>query len=311
MLAAARPGSGLGRRLRGRSGCHRERLGGHAAGHAGGDRGHPAGASGLAASGTTSPRRCLGCANCTHGLPDLLLRHRRGHRPISTATTAERWRTWDSCFTARLQLHPRRQHPHAPAAARYRQWITHKLGFWHDQFGRQRLRRLRPLHHLVPGRHRHHRGGAAVRPRPRGGALSHDHGRAAWTRSCASTRSSPASTERYRTLIAGCAANRRRSRQRLRLSGGRAGRPLLPDPHGQGGARGVRPRARRRSSSRRLRERRPARLVVAGPALTAAASTRARSSSPGVISLRRRLPARQDGGGPRPRLRALQAVCRR
>ncbi len=37
--------------------------------------------------------------------------------------------------------------------------MTHKLATWIDQFGTLGLRRLRPLHHLVPGRDRHHRGG--------------------------------------------------------------------------------------------------------------------------------------------------------
>ena len=44
--------------------------------------------------------------------------------------------------------------------ARYRQWLTHKLATWEDQFGSHRLRRLRPLHRLVPRRHRHPGGGA-------------------------------------------------------------------------------------------------------------------------------------------------------
>ena len=44
--------------------------------------------------------------------------------------------------------------------SRYRQWMTHKLATWHRPVRHLGLRRLRPLHHLVPGRHRHHRGGA-------------------------------------------------------------------------------------------------------------------------------------------------------
>ena len=42
------------------------------------------------------------------------------------------------------------------SAARYRQWMTHKLASWIDQFGELGVRRLWPLHHLVPGRHRYH-----------------------------------------------------------------------------------------------------------------------------------------------------------
>ncbi|MEJ2434496.1 MAG: 4Fe-4S dicluster domain-containing protein, partial [Pseudolabrys sp.] len=44
-------------------------------------------------------------------------------------------REWDSCFSA--------QHSYihgivirTDTRARYRQWLTHKLGGWHDQFGR-------------------------------------------------------------------------------------------------------------------------------------------------------------------------------
>jgi len=47
---------------------------------------------------------------------------------------AERWRKWDSCFTLDFTyIHGgsiRRE-----GASRYRQWITHKLAHWHDQFG--------------------------------------------------------------------------------------------------------------------------------------------------------------------------------
>ena len=35
--------------------------------------------------------------------------------------------------------------------SRYRQWLTHKLASWIDQFDTSGLRRLRPLHYLVPG----------------------------------------------------------------------------------------------------------------------------------------------------------------
>ena len=47
---------------------------------------------------------------------------------------AERWRRWESCFTLDFSyLHggPVR----ASVAARYRQWLLHKLVTWEDQFG--------------------------------------------------------------------------------------------------------------------------------------------------------------------------------
>jgi len=47
---------------------------------------------------------------------------------------AERQRVWDSCFTLDFSyIHGgtiRRE-----ARSRYRQWITHKLSYWHEQFG--------------------------------------------------------------------------------------------------------------------------------------------------------------------------------
>ena len=50
------------------------------------------------------------------------------------ATTGQRWRVWDSCFTSDFSyLHGgsvRRE-----VFARYRQWATHKLAAWIDQFG--------------------------------------------------------------------------------------------------------------------------------------------------------------------------------
>src|SRR5207247_10247427 len=49
-------------------------------------------------------------------------------------THAERWLRWASCFDLDLSyLHggPVR----SSTRSRYRQWLTHKLGTWHDQFG--------------------------------------------------------------------------------------------------------------------------------------------------------------------------------
>jgi ferredoxin len=49
-------------------------------------------------------------------------------------TEVERRRRWDSCFTLDFSyIHggPVRR----DGAARYRQWISHKLSYWHEQFG--------------------------------------------------------------------------------------------------------------------------------------------------------------------------------
>lgn len=77
--------------------------------------------------------RCLGCANCTMSCPTCFCSAVEDTTDLG-GTVAERWRRWDSCFTLDFSyLHGgsvRRS-----AAARYRQWITHKLSTWKEQFG--------------------------------------------------------------------------------------------------------------------------------------------------------------------------------
>jgi ferredoxin len=77
--------------------------------------------------------RCLSCANCTMVCPtcfcttvedvtDLIGEH------------AERWRRWDSCFTVDFSyIHG--GSVRATPRSRFRQWMTHKLATWIDQFG--------------------------------------------------------------------------------------------------------------------------------------------------------------------------------
>ncbi len=77
--------------------------------------------------------RCLACGNCTMVCPTCFC------TTVEDATdlggqVAERRRRWDSCFAAdHSYIHGgsvRRE-----TSARYRQWITHKLATWHEQFG--------------------------------------------------------------------------------------------------------------------------------------------------------------------------------
>ncbi len=76
--------------------------------------------------------RCLGCANCTMVCPTCFCSTVEDTTDL-TGLHAERWRKWDSCFTLDFTyIHGgsiRRE-----AGSRYRQWITHKLAHWHDQF---------------------------------------------------------------------------------------------------------------------------------------------------------------------------------
>ena len=118
--------------------------------------------------------RCLTCANCTMVCPTCFCTTVEDHTDL-TGQTAERVRRWDSCFTLGFFLHPRRQRADRrqvalpamdDAQARELDRPVRHLG----------LRRLRPLHHLVPGRHRHHRGGGGDPGRPRQRSKEADHG---------------------------------------------------------------------------------------------------------------------------------------
>jgi ferredoxin len=51
-----------------------------------------------------------------------------------TGAETSRSQRWDSCFTMDFSyLHG--GNVRASARSRYRQWMTHKLSTWHDQFG--------------------------------------------------------------------------------------------------------------------------------------------------------------------------------
>lgn len=77
--------------------------------------------------------RCLTCANCTMVCPTCFC-HTIEDTTDLTGEIAERWRKWDSCFTIPFTyIHG--GSVRYSGAARYRQWLTHKLASWHDQFG--------------------------------------------------------------------------------------------------------------------------------------------------------------------------------
>jgi len=76
--------------------------------------------------------RCLTCANCTMVCPTCFCTTVEDTTDVS-GEHAERWRTWDSCFTMDFSyLHG--GHARRSAKSRYRQWMTHKLASWIDQF---------------------------------------------------------------------------------------------------------------------------------------------------------------------------------
>ena len=77
--------------------------------------------------------RCLTCGNCTLVCPTCFCSSIEDTTDL-TGQTAERSRRWESCFTlGHSYIHGGtvRSSPRS----RYRQWMTHKLGTWWDQFG--------------------------------------------------------------------------------------------------------------------------------------------------------------------------------
>jgi sulfhydrogenase subunit beta (sulfur reductase) len=77
--------------------------------------------------------RCLACGNCTMACPTCFCFSVENVSDLA-GTETELQRSWDSCFTM--------DHSYLHGGAvrvsnrsRYRQWMTHKLGTWIDQFG--------------------------------------------------------------------------------------------------------------------------------------------------------------------------------
>ncbi len=78
-------------------------------------------------------QRCLTCGNCTMVCPTCFCTTVEDITDLSGAQ-AERRRKWDSCFTMDFSyIHG--GYVRSSACARYRQWLTHKMASWIDQFG--------------------------------------------------------------------------------------------------------------------------------------------------------------------------------
>jgi ferredoxin len=76
--------------------------------------------------------RCLSCGNCTLVCPTCFCSDVRDVTDLSG--TVERQRRWASCFDIDHSiLHAGPVRP--TTSSRYRQWLTHKLSTWWDQFG--------------------------------------------------------------------------------------------------------------------------------------------------------------------------------
>ena len=77
--------------------------------------------------------RCLSCANCTMVCPTCFCTTVEDTSTV-TGNHAESCRKWDSCFTQAFSyIHG--GSIRNSSKSRYRQWITHKLAAWKDQFG--------------------------------------------------------------------------------------------------------------------------------------------------------------------------------
>jgi ferredoxin len=84
--------------------------------------------------------RCLACGNCTQVCPTCFCNSSYDHIQLSSISkksldfSGSRIRTWDSCFSTNFaRVHGGNFRP--SRRARYRQWMSHKLAYWIDQFG--------------------------------------------------------------------------------------------------------------------------------------------------------------------------------
>ncbi|MCP4384455.1 MAG: sulfite reductase subunit A [Hyphomicrobiales bacterium] len=77
--------------------------------------------------------RCLTCGNCTMVCPTCFCTSVEDTSDL-TGTETARERRWDSCFTMDFSyIHG--GSVRQSSKSRYRQWMTHKLATWFDQFG--------------------------------------------------------------------------------------------------------------------------------------------------------------------------------
>lgn len=78
--------------------------------------------------------RCLTCANCTMVCPTCFCTTVEDVTDL-TGEHTERWQKWDSCFTMDFSHLNGVGSVRSTTRSRYRQWLTHKLATWIDQFG--------------------------------------------------------------------------------------------------------------------------------------------------------------------------------
>jgi ferredoxin len=76
--------------------------------------------------------RCLSCTNCTQVCPTCFCSSVQEVTDLDVSRV-ERRRTWDSCFNFDFS-YMNGGVVRNSVRSRYRQWLTHKLATWHDQF---------------------------------------------------------------------------------------------------------------------------------------------------------------------------------
>ena len=78
--------------------------------------------------------RCLSCGNCTAVCPTCFCHNEQDESALD-GSYSDHHREWDSCFSqGHSYIHGMTLR--ADTDLRYRQWLTHKLGSWQQQYGR-------------------------------------------------------------------------------------------------------------------------------------------------------------------------------
>lgn len=78
--------------------------------------------------------RCLNCTSCTLVCPTCFCWDVQDLTQLDGNVT-QRVRVWDSCFNPEHSYHAGGGSTRPDVRSRYRQWLTHKLASWWDQFG--------------------------------------------------------------------------------------------------------------------------------------------------------------------------------
>ena len=78
-------------------------------------------------------KRCLSCGNCTQVCPTCFCWDTQDEMSLDGKST-KRTRVWDSCFNPGYS-HQAGGNTRPTIYSRYRQWLSHKLGTWKQQYG--------------------------------------------------------------------------------------------------------------------------------------------------------------------------------